>query len=1183
MRLRVYVLSFGVVSALAASPRPADAQEYRGRVQGVVADESKSAVGDAKVTLINEATGVQLSRQSGRDGRYLFDYVDPGTYTLRVEFTGFNISEHKNIKMQHRGDVTVDVTLKVGDFEETLTVLEAPVAVQFNTSSMDLTVEQKLVQELPLLTRNPYRLALLDPAVMAAGNPNEVSAYHHRSGNEIDVGGGGSLKNDVMLDGTPLMAGPKIAYTPPMDAVTEFTIQQNSIDAEHGHSAGGIVSLSMKSGTNEYHGTAYFVGRDPDLNATSDRTRHTHNENTHALGGGTLGMPIKKDRVFLFTAFEMSKTTEVIPGQYTLPTEQERQGDFSRSFNADGTLRVIYDPWSAVQDPVTGAIRRTPFPGNRIPRDRFDPLAARLLAGLWPPNGPGDDRTGLNNFKYEDSREFNYWNLSSRVDWQINDRWKMFARASGFHTVQDSPDYTGGDPFRMRNAVGSLRHGLNIAADTVYTINNSTTLDLRAAYFKVTDRRDLESTKIGEDGYRDLWSDGWWEPYMSGRPAVYFPNLSFAGGVGEFGVRNFWYQDPTGYSFHGRLTKYLSKHSIKAGTEVRLKRGEAARFFFTQLNFSAAPTADTPTSPNLNRVGHPWAGFLLGAMDPSSQTQFTRIQVANTEMIAAYIQDDFRVTNKLTLNLGLRYEYEGGFWNPDNSLPRNLDLSVPIPGTAEAIDPRIPADVRAWMAESTGARSHSYTGAWNFTEEGSNRTWDAPTLTFMPRAGFALRLNDTTAIRGGYGRFVVPSTQVDPDNDNLGQIVIPGFTPITTVRPYVQGRPQATLSNPFPLRDAPLAGTTTTLPANPLNPLIGKQLGRYTNLGDSLVWRALEQRPPINDRVSLSVQKEFWGRTIVDVTYFVNFQSRVPYNKNMNMADPALRYRYGHQLDVTVPNPFRDFGTPETFPGPLRARATVTKGELLRPHPHYGNLTQNATNGRKARYQSFQVRLQRPFHGGFAFMTAYAYIRARDQEFFNDLDEYNERFTWVPNPQPRHRATLAATFEIPVGRGRRFLSDMPKAADRLIGGWQLSAIGSYNSGSLLMFGPMRENEPGTNPRLANPEGGVGRLWFQTRRADGSALFSPLPANTPRSNPRYYDGLYGPSFRNVDATLSKHFKLNQRFNLELRLEVYNAFNNLNWAALGPNQLNVSNSAFGTTTLPAAGHFGRQLQYTLRLAF
>jgi hypothetical protein len=257
-----------------ALPTTAPAQDYRARLQGSIADESRGALPGATVTLRNDGTGVTVTRTTNGEGRYVFDFVDPGKYTVLAELQGFRTIEQKNVVVQQRGDVTVDLTMAVGGLEERVVVEASPVAVQFNSSSQDLTLQRELIDQVPLNGRNPYNLANLDPTMFntPGTTEHENRPYHHAFANDLDAGGGTRRANDVLLDGVPLAASFKTAYTPSIDAVEEITISKNSVDAEFGHSLGGVISLNMKAGTNQFHGSSYVFGRDPKFNSVADPT-----------------------------------------------------------------------------------------------------------------------------------------------------------------------------------------------------------------------------------------------------------------------------------------------------------------------------------------------------------------------------------------------------------------------------------------------------------------------------------------------------------------------------------------------------------------------------------------------------------------------------------------------------------------------------------------------------------------------------------------------------------------------------------------------------------------------------------------------------------------------------------------------------------------------------------------------
>ena len=1157
--LRGIALASGVFVALAAAI-PVLAQDPRGRVQGTIIDATGGAVPGASVTLENDATGIAVTRQSGDNGRYLFYLVDPGTYTLTAKRSGFNTVVQKNVRVYQYGDVTADMTLRVSDLVETITVEASPVAVQFNTASREMTVESALFKELPLISRNPVTLVALDPSVN--GDWTRNANYDHYAANAYDIGGRTIGRNEVLIDGSPLANSSKLGYNPPVEAVGDYAVRQNAIDAEFGHSSGGVVTMSMKSGTNQIHGSAYYFGGDPDWNALSNRITRQHSKGTSWNGGGTVGLPIIKNKLFLFTSYEKQTDQSYQTLNYTLPTALERQGDFSQSLYTDGKLRLIYDPLtSRIQG---GKVVRDVFSGNSIPQVRWDSTAARMLQYLWDPNNPGDDLTGLNNYKYSLTRPYRYYNLSNRLDWQINDRWKAFGRVSFFRTTQDANDYTNGaDVLKMRRTEGSLRNGFNVAADSVYTFNPTTALTVRYAYYKTEDKRAYPEMDIGVEGYSNLWPNKWWEPYLKDRPLIYFPNFQIPSGD-TFGVRNFWWQEPLGYNIGGQLGKYYTKHSVKVGADVRFKRGWAARFNSpANLVFDANNTANTTSGAAVN-TGAPWASFLLGAMNPgSSNAQFVPIQYSNTEMYAFYVQDDLKISRKLTLNLGLRYEYEGGIWDPENRLPQRLDLADPIPGMQAAIDPKLASlsaggtgkTVAQLMAESAGQKSFLYNGAFYFTEDGRNRATRSEKTQFMPRLGLAYRVDDKTAIRFGYARFYTPNSYTDSGNEPLGSLNLAAFSPITNGLPVLEGVPQAFLANPFP---------------QGLTPVYGKAYGRYTNLGDNITISEYDRRPPISDRISVSVQREIIAQTILDVTYFKNFVSRDLLNVNLNQIDPRLTHKYGVELTKTVANPFYNYGTVETFPGALRKQATVSAQTLLRPYPQYGTVTQAFTDLGKYRNQSLQFRVQRPFKQGFSFMASYAFVIAKGQNFYDDQDNYDGLLTWVDDVNPRHRIVTTGAFAIPIGRGRAIGTNMHRALDLALGGWQLSGIYTYRGGQLLQFGGM------VAPESVNQIGGtgIGNYWFDVTG------FGRLPAYTRRSNPLYYDNLRGPSFTNVDAVLTKRFNVHEKITPEFRLEAYNAFNKLNWA--NPN-VSITASDFGRTNAPVAGNFGRQLRYALRVEF
>ncbi|MCC6857420.1 MAG: carboxypeptidase regulatory-like domain-containing protein [Bryobacterales bacterium] len=1133
IRVRAHALPCLFLSVLSLL----NAQDYRGKVQGVVTDASQAVVVGATISLANDKTGIVSVKETNPNGRYFFDLVDPGTYTITVEAAGFSKFIQQNIVVQVAGDVTVDASLTVGAVSETVVVKETPVAVQFNTSTMQMTVDRKMLDDLPTMARNPFTMALLDPAVVNRYfyQPNAHYPYFMYSTSSLDVGGGTSKKNDLLLDGAPLSISDKGSYAPPIDAVQEVSIQQNSVDAEYGHSGGGVMNLSMKSGTNEVHGSLYYFGRNPRLNAVSNAVTRSPNLVRSHVGGGTIGGPIVRNKLFNFGTFEKWRTAQPLSTMQTLPTDLERTGDFSQSLNTFSGLRTIYDPWSTKFDPAANKATRTPFPGNRIPQASMDRVSLRVIKDLWVPNNPGDNQTGVNNFKLGYGRLQEFWNFSDRTDWNINDKWKVFGRYSRFSMVQ-SPQGWLESPGAQFN--GGIMASRQVAADVVYLVSPTTVLNLRGSYWSLQDDLDDPLTEVSESFYHELWPNDWYKPYNAEVKKLYYPR------IGSLGRSSYWIQHPYNYSGHGRISREQSSHQLKAGLEWRRNISDVHMPTLSSFNFSSSLTADTFISPDARYNGDTWATFLLGALGSDSIARYTTPQITSVNYYGVYIQDDFKVSRNLTLNLGLRYEYESPPVEVKDRISRYLDLTNPIP-EMQSNPPAIPAEVRA-VADIP----YRYNGAWVSTDDQHRGMFDTQKTVFIPRAGMALRLNDRTAVRVGYARYVVP-----PQSQTFLILGLPtdGFNATTEAAPVLEGIPQARLSDPFPA-------------SNPLILPVGKSLGRYQNLGDQASWVKQQYRSAVNDRINFSVQRQLPEQLHVDVTFFMNFGHDLPYSKALNMADPQYTYTHKANLSRTIANPFYGYLTKEKFPGPLRNQARVTIGSLLAPYPQYGSLTQTYTDGVLNRYKALQIKLQRPFSKGYSFMIGYNYNRERSSNFFNSDDQYAERFTFLDSDNSRHRFNVAATYDLPFGRGRRLLTQAHPVLEAVLGGWSTSWVLFYNSGTFLRFGQMIAEG---DPVLENP---VRDKWFDT-----SKFKRPEPY-TPRTNPYQYEGLTGPSRFDLNTTLAKNFRLTERFRLEFRLEAYNMTNTVQWA--NPN-VTVTSSLFGRITSQA--NVGREVQYAARLHF
>ncbi len=1141
-------------------------QEYRGRIQGVVIDTSQAAIVGATVTLSNVKTGIPAVRQTNESGHYLFDLVEPGDYTLTFEFPGFGKFVQQSVNLQQRADITVNGTLKAGDVRETVTVTAEASAVQFNTSKLETTVDSKLTSNLPQLFRSPFLLAQLDPSVERNDSNSEYMPYHSWGANQQRVGGGANFTNDLQVDGAPVGIGYKTAYVPSPDMVQEVNVQQNAVDAEYGHSSGSAISLTLKSGGNQWHGTAFYQGQYPWANALENRVYRTVNLGRNHMYGGTLGHPILKNKLFNFVAYEGWQQTDPQTLVNTLPTDLERQGDFSQSLNAAGGLRTIYDPWSTQTSPDGKTVTRTPFPSNVIPAARLDPVAVSYVSHLWKPNSAGIGPYHVNNYSASLPIKFPYKNFSDKVDYQVSDKLRVSGRYSMFKTPITSSNPTGSDYFVSDR--GSERDSTSITGDVTYTLNARTVINVRGDFHSFVDAA-MPATRFSTGGWGKIWpnSNFYQQLFQDPSVPVLLPRMSITGIDGS--SRNFnmgpgggyWNQRPTGDSFDVKLAQQRGSHYLKFGFDTRGNRSPQGLVLSNPgFGFDAKPTSDTYVNPNTKLSGDGFATFLIGAVAPTSgnasdwDSSGTSMPVINflepsSRFYGGYVNDDWKVTRNLTLNLGLRYEFEQAWKESKDRSVRPLDLTSPIPELQGANAPQMPAEVRQFYQGPW-----TFNGAFRFADSENRSQWNSGGGTWSPRVGAAYRLNDKTSLRAAYGRYVTPWIQGTTDFNNL---TTPGYTSYTGAPPMVQGIPQMQLQNPFPA-------------SNPVIPAYQKTLGRYTGLGDSITYYQGNRPRQTSDRFNFSVQRQLPQGFVVDLTYYLNLSNYLfDTTRNINLVDPKIAYKYQDAVNQQVSNPFYNILPVEKFPGPLRYQQNVSIGSLMKPYPQYGDI--NVVDGQPGgnmKYQSMQVKLQRNFTKGYSVLLGYNYHYEQDQRYFNDIATYAQQYTWIDAPNSRHRLSLAGTWEVPFGAGRHYLAQAPHIVDAVLGGWNLTPIATWRSGRYMQFGGAVVSG---DPHVSNPGPNA---WFNT------AVFSPLPAYTPRTNPWLYPGLTGPGQLTVNASLVKAFHVTERFRFELRADSFNILNSITWA---DPDTNVYSSTFGRSTNQLSNTFGRRTQLGLRIEF
>jgi hypothetical protein len=1150
---------------------PSLGQDYRARLQGTVTDASQAAVAGATVTIRNVATGVTTVQQSNETGHYLFDLVEPGTYTVTVAAPGFSTFLAQNVVLQTRGDLTVDASLKTGNVQETLTVTSEAVAVQFNSAKVETTVDSTLTGSLPQTYRSPFLMVQFDPSVVPSVSNTDWNPFNSWGPGSQSIGGGADYSNDLQVDGSPTGVGVKNSFQPTPDSVEELNVQQNAVDAEFGHSAGSAITMITKSGTNQFHGLAFYQGQYPWLNAVEDRINRSYNLDRKNMYGGTFGNPILKNKLFNFAAYEGWQYHQPTTLLDTLPTALERQGNFSQSLNNNGGLRVIYDPMSTTTD-SQGNVSRTPFPNNIVPSSEINPIAAAYTSQLWQPNAPGIGPYHTNNDVLAVAVNYPYKNFSDRVDYNVTDKLRVYARTSLLRTPATTSNPTGSPLFQ--NDRGSRRNATQIVGNVTYTISPTTVLNVRADYHSFVDASNFVIPS-NETTFASVWPNlNFYQPiYSNALLPKLIPRMSIFNSTGntldmEYGPSGgFWLQKPNEAAIAAQISQQRANHYLKAGFEMRDNRvlsvisNENPGF-----GFDPGATASTYVNPYngpTNISGDGYATFLLGVIEPtnaatnswaSGATDMPINVVPTTRDIyyAAFLNDDWKVNRRLTVNLGLRYEYTTPYYDLKDELTAPLNLNTPIPQFQGANAPQMPTLVKQY-----------YPGPWTFNgayqfEGNGHSTWNGGWGSLSPRVGFAFKINEKTSLRAAYARYYTPwdanqTYEIESPNDY-------GFSTFTGAYAAIQGVPQMNLSNPFP----------STLP---ITAATGNTLGANTGLGDSISFTNPNRPLQHSDRYNFSVQRELPEGILVDATYFLNFTNQLcgSYcytSANLDMMDPRLYYQYGNALNQVVANPFYNIGTVSTFPGPLRYEPEVTIASLMVPYPQYTGITEvDGTNGANMHYQSLQLKAQRRFAAGYSFLVGYNYHREQDQVYYDSVAQYLNHWTWVDGGHPRNRLTVTGTWQLPFGKGRQFMRSAPRLLDAAVGGWNATGVFTYQSGAPIRFtGVVVTGNPAQNKTPG--------AYFNT------SVVSILPGFTEETNPWYYPGVDGPHLINLDASLVKDFHITERFKFSLRMDAFNALNNVNLNA--PN-MSPGTATFGRSTDVLQNTFGRLLQIGMRVAF
>lgn len=1114
-------------------------QSTTGAILGSVKDSSGSLIPAAKVAVVNTGTNARFETVTDNEGAYTAPLLPIGSYAVEVTATGFKTYRQEGVRLQVNQQARVDVTLSVGALNETIEVTADAAVIETTTSSVGKVVDNKRIRELPLNTRNVYELIRLTPGVTGG-----IGNSHNQVGYSVNGVRGGLM--DTLVDGAsaafPTVNGfHGISVFPSVDAVAEFKVQAQNYSAEFGRSLGSVLNLVYKSGTNEFHGTAYNFLR----NSKLDANNFFNNGRGIKLGsfkrnqfGGVFEGPIKRDRTFFMTSLEMLRQRSFSEAQTTVPTALERRGDFSQTAAGVGRPIIIYDPLTTRANPAGSGSIRTAFPGNLVPADRFDPVSRNLLR-WWPEaNQAGIPGTNQNNFYNSGSAQVDTDNFDVRIDHNLTATQRIFGRYSYRRSYQAPPQLFPGELGVAEGRINLNDWGTNAVLDYANTISGSTIWTTRLAFAR--NKYLYENNGLG------------FLPSSLGLPSsidttadrAMFPSISVGGqrGLGGGDHRQSGFNS---WSLLSNVSQVRGKHSLKAGYEGRLllinvweARNAGAFSFNSGFTQGPNPTAASATA------GYGFASFLLGTGSSGNLLQGWKNVASASTYHAFYIQDDWRVTNKLTLNLGVRYDFD---------IPRTERYD-----RMNWFDPSAPSPLNNVPGYS------NLTGGVVFVGVNGNprRQYDGDYNNIAPRVGLAYQVDAKTVVRAGFGQLFGPSTMAAQ-----GTVGPYGFrNDYVWVTSLDNGlTPQNYLRNPFP---------------NGFRPLPGAADGLLTGAGGTLEAPLRNQVTPYTLQWNLTIQRELPGQLLFEIGYVGNGgrqQSRGGEGGfTLNQIDPQY-LSLGSQLNQQVANPFFGRGL-----GGGLANATVARSQLLRPYPQFGDIHPLFSNGGNTSYHGLQMTFSKRYAQGITFEGNYTFSKnlAHDESHMNSYDISISKSV-TSNHQP-HRAVLSGVFELPFGKGRRFGHSMSRVADLFVGGWQVNGILALQTGTPLSIGATNSIGLFTKAARANNNGTSGKKDGPIRDRlnayfDKSVFSQPGPFTFGNLGTRLPD-ILSPYTNNVDFSLFKQFSITERMRLQFRAEAFNAFNRVQFGS--PNTT-VTSGSFGIITSQA--NSPRQMQFGLKLLF
>jgi Carboxypeptidase regulatory-like domain/TonB-dependent Receptor Plug Domain len=1096
-------------------------------ITGLISDPSGAAIANAQVQALNHNTNISRTGVTNDKGYYTISALTPGTYSVQVDAKGFTGVTRTGVILGENQDLRLDLAVALGTEKATVQVNTQAPALQQETTAVTTSLEQEPIQNLPLNGRNITELVALSPAVRAIGSFGSYTQSANSDG-RISIAGAPPSFNSFLLDGNanelPTGGGPMVPLSP--DATQEIIIITHNAPAEYGRTAGGVVNYISRSGTNQFHGSAWEFAENDIFNANDYFSKNAgkpipplqFNQYGAALGGHIL-----PDKLFFFVNYEGSRQTIGSNSYYTVPTDRQRTGDFSQTFNSSGNLIPIYNP-------ITGSAQasRTQFQGNVIPQGLLNPIALKVLSYYPEPNVPGNPLTGVNNYLASGVQTTTRNAFGIRLDEYLTPTQRLSGRYTWDKATLISPRYFGSNNVADPGFAPTIYPRNSVALLYTNAFNANLLLEVHAGFNRFGLVRNPISLGFGPGIL------GFPSSLASQMQLLEFPLFAFSttSSIGS-NQSDPSTQENNAYTFGGDATWVKGTHTFKAGGELRdyqwnSIQGAGVLQFNFDANFTKGPS---PTAAATN--GYDLVSFLLGY--PASGTLYRHQNYAySTYYWSMYVQDNWKLTRKLVIDYGLRFDHEAGTTDRHNGIS-NFDPNLAY---------------SAGGVNLTGGLE--FVGVNGIGRGNRNATWD----NLMPRVGLAYSITPKTVFRGGFGLYFLPTT------GGFVRLGATGFTSQTSYVASIDGnQPSGTLSNPFPQGIVPITGSSR---------------GPLTGLGTNITANLRSLTTGSAEQWSANLQRQV-GVWALEIGYIGTHGLHLPADFSFHHLPQQALFQ-GSGLLKLVSNPYSGI----IINGSLSA-AQVQQGQLEMNYPQFTGVT-SMTNWGGSNYNAGIIEVRRQFIKQFYLLASYTYSKLLDNNLGNGENIYadtgsNTAQNWdnlqaekavSTSNLPQH-LVVSGNYILPFGKAGSHLYK------EVVGGWRFNGILTAESGDVISvtanapsYGGSRPNIVG-NPTVAHP---TVNNWLN------KSAFANIAAYSYGNAPRNLPWTRTQAYVNLDAALAKEVYLHDDMAVGFGVEAFNLFNS---TTFGVPDSNINHTNFGQITTLRSGSSPRVLQFTARFHF